>query len=204
MLEAINLKCVRGERSLFDSLNFRVKAGECLLVHGENGSGKTSLLRMLVGLTPLAAGTIYWNGTPIKQWSDEYRRELHYCGHALGLKEELSATENLVFGSELANEPVNPVAAHQALHQAGLRGREHLPVRTLSQGQKRRVSLAKLLLQKRALWVLDEPLTALDAQATQWITKEIDRHLRNGGVAVLTTHSTIALAYAPQVIQVGA
>ncbi len=173
------------------------------MIQGENGSGKTSLLRMLIGLTPPANGTVCWNGRPIKQWGNEYGRELLYCGHAPGLKEELSATENLHFNSNLANVTVGSAAVQHALHHAGLQGREHLPVRVLSQGQKRRVNLASLLLQKRALWVLDEPLAALDAQAMQWVSKIIDRHLSEGGLAVLTTHHDIALACPPQVIQVG-
>src|SRR3546814_20212902 len=109
---------------------------------------------MLVGLTPPATGTVYWNGRPIKQWGDEYRRELLYCSHSPGLKEGLSATENLSFGSALANVQLSSSAVYDALHQAGLRGREQLLVRALSQGQKRRVNLARLLLQKRALWLL--------------------------------------------------
>ncbi len=204
MLEVINLQCVRGERSLFDSLSFQLKAGECLLLQGENGSGKTSLLRMLVGLTPPTTGTVHWNGRPIKQWGDEYGRELLYCGHSPGLKEDLSATENLTFGSALADIQVGSSTVYDVLHQAGLRGCEHLPVRALSQGQKRRVNLARLLLQKRALWLLDEPLTALDAKASRWIIELIDRHLDNGGIAVLTTHQDIKLAHTTQTVRVGA
>lgn len=203
MLEAINLQCVRGERSLFHSLSFQLKTGECLLLHGENGSGKTSLLRMLGGLTAPATGAICWNGEPIKQWGDDYRRELLYCGHSPGLKEGLSAIENLFFGSALANMQTSSTAIYSALHQAGLQGREHLPVRALSQGQKRRVNLARLLLQKRALWLLDEPLTALDAKASRWAVELIDRHLDDGGIAVLTTHQDVKLSCAPQVIRVG-
>lgn len=204
MLEAINLDCVRGERRLFHNLNFQLKAGECLLLRGENGSGKTSLLRMLVGLTPPASGAIRWRSSPIKELGDEYRRELLYCGHPLGLKDDLSATENLIFSMALTDELVTHDAVHEALRQTGLQGREHLSVRALSQGQKRRVNLARLLLQKRALWVLDEPLTALDAQASLWVVRVIDQHLSNGGVAVLTTHQDLTLAGTAHVIRVGA
>lgn len=203
MLEAINLDCVRGERRLFHNLNFQLNAGECLLVRGENGSGKTSLLRMLVGLTPPAGGAIHWQSSPIKPLDDEYRRELLYCGHPLGLKDDLNAIENLTSCMALADEPLTQDAAYQALRQAGLQGREYLPVRALSQGQKRRVNLARILLQKRTLWVLDEPLTALDTQASQWVIGEIDRHLSQGGIAVLTTHQDIALTGKTQLIRVG-
>ncbi|MBC2770999.1 cytochrome c biogenesis heme-transporting ATPase CcmA [Pusillimonas minor] len=203
MLEAINLDCVRGERRLFHNLSFQLKAGECLLVRGENGSGKTSLLRMLVGLTPAAAGAVHWQGSPIKQLGDEYRRELLYCGHPLGLKDALSATENLISSVALADESVTQDGVHEALRQAGLQGREHLSVRALSQGQKRRVNLARLLLQRCALWVLDEPLTALDTQASLWVVRVIDQHLSNGGIAVLTTHQDLTLAGTTHVIRVG-
>lgn len=203
MLEAINLDCVRGERRLFHNLSFQLKAGECLLVRGENGSGKTSLLRMLVGLTPPAAGAVHWQGSPIKKLGDEYRRQLLYCGHPLGLKDALSATENLISSVALADESVTQDGVHEALRQAGLQGREHLSVRALSQGQKRRVNLARLLLQRRALWVLDEPLTALDTQASLWVVRVIDQHLSNGGIVVLTTHQDIGLAGATQLIRVG-
>ncbi|ABI58351.1 cytochrome c biogenesis heme-transporting ATPase CcmA [Nitrosomonas eutropha] len=203
MLQAINLDCVRGERRLFHNLSFQLKAGECLLVHGENGSGKTSLLRMLVGLTPTATGAVHWQGSPIKKLGDEYRRELLYCGHPLGLKDALSATENLISSMELNDESVTQDVVHEALRQAGLQGREHLSVRALSQGQKRRVNLARLLLQKRALWVLDEPLTALDTQASLWVVGLIDQHLSNGGIAVLTTHQDLTLTGTTHVIRVG-
>lgn len=203
MLEVINLDCVRGERRLFHHLNFQLKAGECLLVHGQNGSGKTSLLRMLVGLTPAAGGAIHWQGNPIKTLGDDYRRALLYCGHPIGLKDDLSAIENLTFSMALADEAVPLEAAYQALGHAGLRGREHLPVRTLSQGQKRRANLTKILLQKRTLWVLDEPLTALDAQASLWLISEIDCHLSSGGMVVLTSHQNIALSGKTQLLRVG-
>lgn len=203
MLEAINLDCVRGERRLFHNLNFQLKAGECLSVRGENGSGKTSLLRMLVGLTPPAAGVIHWQTSPIKKLGDEYRRQLLYCGHPLGLKDDLSATENLISSMALTDESVTQDAVHDALGEAGLQGREHLSVRALSQGQKRRVNLTRLLLQKRALWVLDEPLTALDTQASQWVVRVIDQHLSDGGIAVLTTHQDLTLAGTVHVIRVG-
>lgn len=203
MLEAINLDCVRGERRLFHNLNFHIDAGECLLVRGQNGSGKTSLLRMLVGLTPAAAGAVHWQGSPIKKLGDEYRRKLLYCGHSLGLKDDLSATENLTSSMALSDESVTADAVLDALGQAGLQGREHQSVRALSQGQKRRVNLARLLLQKRALWVLDEPLTALDAQASQWVVRVIDQHLSGGGIVVLTTHQDLTLAGTAHVIRVG-
>lgn len=203
MLEGVDLQAMRGERSLFKRLNFQIRAGECLFVQGENGSGKTSLLRMIAGLTPSSAGTVLWRGSPIRQLGDEYRRELLYCGHLLGLKDELSAIENLIAGASLADDPVAACAVREALRRSGLEGREDLPVRFLSQGQKRRVSLARLLLQPRALWILDEPLAALDAKAVRWLAGVIDAHLDSGGVAVITSHQDMALASTPHVIRIG-
>ncbi len=196
MLKALNLECVRGDRSLFNGLNFHLKAGECLVIHGDNGSGKTSLLRVLVGLAAPAAGALYWHGRKIKPLDEEYRCQLIYAGHLSGLKEELNAEENLKFALTLANETSSASAIHTALHQVGLQGKENLPTRLLSQGQKRRVNLARLILQKRPLWVLDEPLTALDSKATQWVTETIDRHLCRGGIAAVTTHHEMKLKHA--------
>jgi len=204
VLEVINLGCLRGERLLFQDINFRLEPGESLVVTGENGSGKTSLLRMLVGLTPLFSGSIQWKSRPIDQMVGEYRRELLYCGHPLALKDGLTAVENLHSIAALAGETVSLTAVHDALDQCGLNACAPMPVRALSQGQKRRVHLAKLLLLKRSLWVLDEPLTALDVNASRHIVQAIDQHLRSGGIAVLTTHHGLPLAFTPQTIRVGA
>ncbi|MBI2961331.1 MAG: cytochrome c biogenesis heme-transporting ATPase CcmA [Betaproteobacteria bacterium] len=197
MLEADNLECVRGDRSLFRDLSFRVDGGQCLLVSGLNGSGKTSLLRILCGLLAPMHGTVRWRGQPIRALGDAYRSELSYLGHLSAVKEELSAAENVEVASALAGRSVPAQAARSALAEAGLRRREDLPVRVLSQGQKRRVALARLLLGGSTLWLLDEPVTALDADAVKWLAGEIDRHVARGGVAVLTSHQDLPLATAP-------
>ncbi|WP_442593364.1 cytochrome c biogenesis heme-transporting ATPase CcmA [Parapusillimonas sp. JC17] len=202
MLEGINLHAIRGERSLFKRLNFQIKAGECLLVQGENGSGKTSLLRMIAGLMPSSDGAVFWKGSPIAQLGDDFRRELLYCGHLLGLKNELNGIENLVASACVAGNSVSVPIAIEALRRSGLQGKEYLPVRFLSQGQKRRVSLARLLLQPRALWILDEPLAALDVGAVLWLTGVVDAHLELGGVVVMTSHQDLRLACMPQVIRI--
>lgn len=193
MLKVVNLEGIRGERKVFEGVSFELKAGQCLLVEGSNGSGKTTLLRTLVGLIPASTKTILWNGYPIRQLGDEYRRELLYSGHLVALKEELSATENLVAAIALANQSVDPSIVRDALCGSGLKGREDLPVRNLSQGQKRRVNLARLLLERRTLWVLDEPLTALDAAACQWLEGLIGKHLGDGGMAIVVSHQELAL-----------
>ena len=194
MLEASNLECVRGEKSLFRDLSFRLEAGACLMVQGTNGSGKTSLLRMLCGLSQPAAGEIRWNGEPIRKLAEDYRGELLYCGHAGAVKDDLTALENARISAMLAGEAVDEDTARQALRQLGLRGREELPARVLSAGQKRRVALTRLLLEKRTLWVLDEPLTALDKAAVANLCGMIDAHLAAGGMAVLTSHQDLPSA----------
>lgn len=194
MLEASNLECQRGEKRLFHGVSLRVDAGACLMVQGANGSGKTSLLRMLCGLSSPASGEIRWRGTPIKALAEEYFAELLYCGHAGAVKDELTALENAQLSATLAGTPVDAEAARAALRRFGLKGREDLPVRVLSAGQKRRVALARLVLEKRALWVLDEPLTALDKTAVTTLCELIDAHLAEGGMAVLTSHQALPLA----------
>ena len=189
-----NLECVRGEKSLFRDLSFRLEAGACLMVQGANGSGKTSLLRMLCGLAQPAQGEIRWGGEPIRKLAEDYRGELLYCGHAGAVKDDLTALENAQISATLAGAPVDEASARQALRQLGLKGREDLPARVLSAGQRRRVALSRLLLEKRRLWVLDEPLTALDKTAVTTLCGVIDAHLATGGMAVLTSHQDLPLA----------
>ena len=191
MLEAENLECVRGERRLFAGLGFRLEAGELLYLQGRNGSGKTSLLRMLCGLSPAAAGEIRWRGEPIGRLGETYRRELCYLGHHNAIKEELTPLENLLASARLADEVLDTGHALAALEQLGLAGREDLPCRYLSQGQKRRVALARLVHERRPLWLLDEPFVALDAAAVELIAGLISVHLQHGGLVVLTTHQAV-------------
>lgn len=193
MLEASNLECVRGERRLFAGVGFRLAGGEMLYLQGKNGSGKTSLLRMLCGLTPPADGQIRWRGAPIGTLGDEFRAELCYLGHHNAIKEELTPLENLLASARLAEERLDEEAALDALEMVGLAGREDLACRYLSQGQKRRVALARLVNERRALWILDEPYVALDTAAVELVAGLIGAHLQRGGLAVLTTHQTVAV-----------
>ncbi len=193
MLEANHLECQRGEKTLFRDLSFRLDEGVCLMVQGANGSGKTSLLRMVCGLSMPVQGEIRWKGTPIADLDEEYRSELLYCGHAGAVKEDLTALENARITAALAGQPVQEEEARAALRSLGLKGREDLPTRVLSAGQKRRVALSRLLLEKRRLWVLDEPLTALDKAAVINLCGLIDAHLAQGGMAMLTSHQDLPL-----------
>jgi heme exporter protein A len=189
MLEADNLECVRGERRLFAGLGFKLEAGELLYLQGKNGAGKTSLLRMLIGLLPPEAGEIRWKGQSIK--SDEFRGDLCYLGHLNAIKEELTPLENLLAAAHLADEDLSEDDAIDALEQVGLAGREDLACKYLSQGQKRRVALARLVKERRPLWILDEPFVALDVAAVDWLAGIISSHLQRGGLAVMTTHQLV-------------
>ena len=191
MLAAEQLACVRGERRLFANVGFRLDGGELLYLQGRNGAGKTSLLRMLIGLLPPEAGQILWRGQDIHEQIDEYRAELCYLGHHNAIKEELTPLENLLLSARLADETLSEDDALDALEQVGLAGREDLACKYLSQGQKRRVALARLVKERRALWVLDEPFVALDVAAVAWLAGIISAHLQRGGLAVMTTHQPV-------------
>jgi heme exporter protein A len=193
MLEADNLECVRGERRLFAGLGFTLDGGELLYLQGRNGAGKTSLLRMLIGLLPPETGEIRWHGKPIRKQGDEYHADLCYLGHQNAIKEELTPLENLLASSRLAGETLSEDDAFDALEQVGLAGREDLACKYLSQGQKRRVALARLVVDRRPLWILDEPFVALDVAAVDWLAGIISAHLQRGGMAVMTTHQPVAI-----------
>ena len=191
MLEADNLECVRGERRLFAGLGFKLGPGELLYLKGRNGAGKTSLLRMIIGLLPPEAGEIRWKGEPIKSAGEAFRADLCYLGHLNAIKEELTPLENLMAAARLADETLSEDEALDALEQVGLAGREDLACKYLSQGQKRRVALARLVQERRPLWVLDEPFVALDVAAVDWLAQLISAHLQRGGLAVMTTHQPV-------------
>ena len=193
MLSVSDLTCVRGDQTLFSGVSFDLNAGQWLHLEGANGSGKTSLLRIATGFTPAAKGEVRWKGQLLAQASDNFHADLLYLGHALALKDELSAVENLEADAAIAGRSFVKRDAVAALHNLGLRGRTQLPVRVLSQGQKRRVALARLTLQSAPLWVLDEPFVALDAQAQAWVANAISAHVQRGGMALFTSHQAVDL-----------
>jgi heme exporter protein A len=195
MLWANGLECVRGERRLFRDVGFELDPGTLFHVQGRNGSGKTSLMRMICGLLAPAAGDIRWNGSDIRGLDEAYRGELFYLGHQNAIKDDLSATENLQVSEALAEAPVTRASARDSLARLGLKGYEDLPTRVLSQGQKRRVALARMLFRERCrLWVLDEPFVALDPHAVSEVAGIITDQLGGGGIVVYTTHQDVALA----------
>ena len=204
MLAASALECIRGDRTLFAGVSFALAAGTGLLVQGANGAGKTSLLRILVGLSPPAQGEVAWEGRPIRSLGEAYRREVLWCGHANGLKDDLSALENVRTAAALAGRPIAEDEARDALERAGVGAQADLPARSLSQGQKRRTALARLLFARTKLWVLDEPVAALDAGGVEWLAAGLDRHLESGGLAVVTSHQPLATRSRFDALRLGA
>ena len=194
ILEVNNLKCVRGERLLFSDVSFALSPGGFIQLTGPNGSGKTSLLRIVCGLTLPEHGEIRWNGAEIRTLGEEYSRIITYLGHRNGVKEELSSLENLRISSGLAGYELTESEAQQALERVGLAGREDLPARFLSEGQRRRSAIARLITCNTALWILDEVLASLDHAATVLIESIIGEHLSKGGMAIVATHQELRIS----------
>ena len=193
MLSAHELACERGERLLFKSLGFELGNGEALLVRGGNGRGKTSLLRLLCGLSAPAAGVVRWRGEPIDRAREQYGREMAYLGHANGIKDDLTPMENLRIAAALGGRCLDDAAAMAALERVGLSRCLDFPTRVLSFGQRRRVALAGLMTAGALLWILDEPLTGLDVDGVAMVEQMIRDHVAAGGMAVMTTHQPLAL-----------
>ena len=194
MLQARDLECRRGDTSLFSAMNFELSAGQLMHVKGSNGSGKTSLMRIVCGLFEPTAGVVIWRGEKIRELREEFNRELTYIGHLNGIKDELTAVENLTIYARFAGLSVDEARLRDALHQMGLGARADLPSKVLSQGQKRRVALARLLLGGTTLWILDEPFTALDARAVGLLQAVITKHLSGGGLVMFTTHQDVEIS----------
>jgi heme exporter protein A len=191
MLEAINLGCVRGDRRLFSNISFTLTPGTLVQLTGPNGSGKTSLLRILCGLAMPEEGAVRWQGANIRSLGEEYFTAVTYVGHQNGLKDELTCTENLCIANGLVGNPLTNAKAVSVLEKMGLAGRQNLAARFLSQGQRRRLALSRLLSCNVPLWVLDEVLTSLDHDAVGLVTSLLEQHLTSGGMAIVTTHQEL-------------
>lgn len=195
-LEARQLGCIRQGRWLFPPVSFVLNAGEILLVEGENGAGKSSLLRLIAGAATPAAGNIFWNNHPT---NNEYTEQLHYVGHANGIRLGLTVAENLALTAELFSHTIHDMQSILSLLQ--LSSQQNTQTQFLSAGQKRRTALARLFLIPRKLWILDEPLTSLDAATQKIILSNITEHLANGGMCVMTSHQPIDIGMPTQTLR---
>lgn len=191
LLEVRDLSLFRGERCLFVGLSFTVSGGQVLQLVGDNGSGKTSLLRALSTLAPIEAGEILWRGKPIKSVRDNFLAELSYAGHSDAIKLELTPVENAAFYASLGVG--RSTEADAVIDRVGLSDQRDLPCRLLSAGQRRRVSLSRLLINNTVLWLLDEPLTALDVKGRELVAGLIAAHVESGGAVIFTTHQPLVL-----------
>ena len=202
MLQAIDLQCIRGERRLFEGLSFELRPGEGLHIAGENGAGKTTLLRVLCGLLQPTEGEVRWDGKPILRAREEFGADLAFVGHLNGVKDDLTALENIHLeaairggAAQAGDAGGSGDAAEEALARMGLGAFGDVLARHLSQGQKRRVALARLCGAASArIWILDEPFNALDAAAVATLNDLISAQLARGGIVVLTAHLPVGLS----------
>ena len=189
-LAAHGLACVRGDHLIFENLDFAASAGELWQITGPNGAGKTSLLRLLAGLAQPAAGTVRWRGAPLPTGRDALHADLQFLGHLPGVSGALSASENLQHARQLAAVPTAlPIDA--ALMAMGLADKHDVPAYRLSAGQRQRLALARFLLAKATLWIMDEPFTALDDAGRRQAERLLLQHVAEGGIAVVSTHHAL-------------
>ncbi|MGP2503109.1 cytochrome c biogenesis heme-transporting ATPase CcmA [Pantoea ananatis] len=187
MLEIMNLLCVRDERALFEALTFRVSAGDIVQIEGPNGAGKTSLLRILAGLSTPEHGEVRWQSQQIHQQRDVWHQAMLYLGHLPGITSALPALENLRFYHPNCRDE----HIFTALASVGLAGYEDVPAAQLSAGQQRRIALARLWLTQATLWILDEPLTALDPVGVETLMARFAEHAQQGGSVIVTSHQAL-------------
>jgi heme exporter protein A len=193
MFEAKNLTCLRGGRILFSGLGFDLAEGKALHIKGKNGAGKSSLLNLLAGISLPEEGAINWSGECIQEYDESFKKELLYIGHKAGVSLHLSAEQNLKWYAQLTNSSFLESEYEEVFKRMGLYGFEDIPAARLSAGQRRRIALCRLLIEEKKLWLLDEPLVALDHQGLALFEKILEHHLQQGGIAVLTSHQDINL-----------
>jgi heme exporter protein A len=197
MLTISNISCIRGGSPLFAPVSFSISPGQALHIEGDNGIGKTSLLRVVCGLTEADSGEVLWNASPLNRQHpdavENFRSSLCYIGHTLSLKDELTAPENLLIDAQLFGRSLPLTEVLGALRAMGLSQWTHLPLRVLSQGQKRRTTLARLPLSSAKLWVLDEPFVALDEHSFNNLRALLAQHLQQGGMLLFTSHQQVEL-----------
>ncbi|GJJ80695.1 cytochrome c biogenesis heme-transporting ATPase CcmA [Pasteurella canis] len=190
-LKTEKLACQRGDKILFTALSLTVNSGDFVQIEGHNGIGKTSLLRILVGLAQQLEGHVFWNNELIQKQREEYQYNLLYLGHHSGIKPELTAWENLKFYQHISACEQGEEILWQVLETVGLLGREDIPAAQLSAGQQRRIALARLWLSKAPLWILDEPFTAIDKKGVQVLTALFEQHVQQGGIVIFTSHQDV-------------
>lgn len=195
LFSAHQLSCIRSDRVLFEQLDFAVDAGEIWQIAGRNGAGKSSLLRILAGLTEPSEGQLRYQGQLLSHCHDDFAANLCYIGHLSGVQPQLTALENLAFWR--ACYQLRPADDWELLAQLGLAGLEDIPCQNLSAGQQRRVSLARLWLTPAQLWILDEPFTALDVSAIAQLQQRFAQHCQQGGSIILTTHQALMMKDLP-------
>ena len=194
MFEARAISCVKGDHLLFEDLSLHVRPGQVCQIRGGNGTGKTTLLRILCGLSLPDSGDVLWDGSLIGQDPGRFQCDLAYIGHSNGIKMDLTARENLAFSLTMQSASAS-TSIDDAIAKAGLSSSGNLLCRLLSAGQRRRVAIARLYLTSASLWVLDEPLGAIDADGIQDIENALEEHLSRNGMVILTTHQPLHLGH---------
>ncbi len=191
MLTARKLCLIRGDRCLFQEVDFALNAGELLFVAGAHGSGKTSLLRAIAGLLDLESGDVLWNERPVSKIRQEFRASLVWFAHRVGFKGDLTPVQNLRFEAGL--RAFREVSIDDALARVGVEYGAELPLRVLSAGQQRRVGLARLILANAPLWMMDEPFTNLDSDGQALVRELIAEHLAGGGICAMASHQAVSI-----------
>lgn len=186
-LAVSNLSCIKQDRVLFENLDWTLEPNTIMHLVGDNGAGKTSLLRIVAGLSDAAEGEVLWNGENITHAREDYFSDMVYLGHKVALNGWLTPVENLEYWANLQGLGYS-IDYYGLLTQMGLVGLEDIPVRQLSAGQQRRVSLCRLLMKSAILWILDEPFNALDVAGRELLQRMLEQHVANGGMILLTSH----------------